>query len=289
MSTTATTETFTVTVTGQYVCEEIPYRCRKPRPVAHAAKTTVQVPVVDSEQAPAAFRIHDVNGTETIRLYDQNLHALHTWSRDRKPVEPGSEHFPAEVEADRNHNFWISAESAEDFEAQARNALGGFVIIDGQVWKRTGEPRYYITTFGFGRNHGGTSLMTVCRDTYGRNTSIFRADDIDGARAYARRIANGRGDTDSLPRLDREPEIEVLIPEAVTLETIAAEPEEIDSARIDYSMAISRLSDYHGTAEEEAQHFEALVAARQRITDAGYEPVAPARRPEEVPSRRPRH
>ena len=91
-----------------------------------------------------------------------------------------------------------------------------YIIIDGVVYEETGEPRYVSMTFGLGHNHGGTSLMidnyynpNISKDCY------FNALEREKAISITKEIAINRGDTESVSRIGKSYNIEVLIPEAV--------------------------------------------------------------------------
>ena len=89
-----------------------------------------------------------------------------------------------------------------------------YLIIGNEVWRHCGEPRYVIITFGLGHNHGGTGLFV--NTWYNDNISkdrYFNALQGKEAVAEAKRVALGRGDTESVGRF-REM-IKVHLPETV--------------------------------------------------------------------------
>jgi len=80
--------------------------------------------------------------------------------------------------------------------AMARKENRNFLLVDGELYKTTNEPRYEIVTFGLGHNHGGTGMFcsyhynpNICKDSY------FSALQGEQAVAYANKVAAGRGDT----------------------------------------------------------------------------------------------
>lgn len=96
----------------------------------------------------------------------------------------------------------------------ARRDMRGFILVNGELYSVTSEPRYCVYTFGLGCNHGGTALSVDYR--YNPNISkqcYFSA--LQGAEAVgeAKRIALGRGDTESISRFKAN--IEVFMPELV--------------------------------------------------------------------------
>lgn len=89
-----------------------------------------------------------------------------------------------------------------------------YISLDGELWKECGEPRYVVNTFGLGHNHGGTAMFI--EEFYNSNISsknYFNAVDRDKAITYAKETAIARGDTDSVKRIGKMENIEVLIPE----------------------------------------------------------------------------
>lgn len=90
------------------------------------------------------------------------------------------------------------------------------MIIDNIVYSVVGEPRYVLMTFGLGHNHGGTSLMID--NYYNSNISkncYFNALERDKAIAETINTATRRGDDESIDRIGKSYNIEVLIPQAV--------------------------------------------------------------------------
>jgi hypothetical protein len=91
-----------------------------------------------------------------------------------------------------------------------------FLIINGVIYVKKGEPRYSINTFGLGHNHGGTGFFV--ENFYNGNISkhnYFNALEREKAIEYGKSVALGRGDTESVDFIGERCNIEVLIPEAV--------------------------------------------------------------------------
>lgn len=282
---------FTVTVSGNYVRDEIPPRCRKPRPVSHEATATYDVPQVSADDAPVAFKVERAiaEKVEQIRTHGGNLYARYLpWAHQEEPSIPGSDHFPAEVDGDRYHSFLSRPESAEEFEQNVQDHYGNFLIIDGEVWVATSEPRYVVMTFGLGNNHGGTGLMDSSSDNQNiMATSYFRADEYEQARQHAIQVASRRGDTEDVARFEKNPEsyrsIEVVIPDAVTLVTMLPESEEARDLRFDYWSAVRKLKDSDGNGiEEEEQAFSKVAVLRAKLIDLGVPVQEPTARPYEA-------
>lgn len=96
----------------------------------------------------------------------------------------------------------------------ARKETRQYLLVDGELYKRTTEPRYCIVTFGLGHNHGSTGMF--CEYHYNPNISkdsYFSALEGDKAVAYANKVAAGRGDTKSVGKF--EPFIICHMPELV--------------------------------------------------------------------------
>lgn len=102
------------------------------------------------------------------------------------------------------------SEIVDNMQARANK----YISLDGELWKECGEPRYVVNTFGLGHNHGGTAMFI--EEFYNSNISsknYFNAVDRDKAITYAKETAIARGDTDSVKRIGKMENIEVLIPE----------------------------------------------------------------------------
>lgn len=113
------------------------------------------------------------------------------------------------------YKHWHASADCAMTAKAVRGELHNFLLLDGDVWVKTGEPVYTIATFGLGHNHASTALMN---DTYYRGyqrREYFNALQRDEAIAECKRVAMARGDTNSIPRIGEFWKIEVLIPEAV--------------------------------------------------------------------------
>lgn len=139
MNTPTTVSTFDIHVSGYWLDTNwIPPRCRKPRTREVPIDTTVSIPSVGLDAAPVAFRITSL-GVREIRLWDGRLFEPYAAvSRQTGPTVPGTPRFPAEI---GNHARAGVHDSAAWIDRVAEH-YGAFVIIDHQVWRETGEPRY---------------------------------------------------------------------------------------------------------------------------------------------------
>ena len=113
---------------------------------------------------------------------------------------------------------WLSRYSAPSRDAallQLQKLTDSHLLIDGELYQQSSEPRYVVMTFGLGHNHGGTSMLI----SYGYNSNIsksnyFNALQRDEAIAYANKVAARRGDTDSVEKFGAE-NIRVFMPELI--------------------------------------------------------------------------
>lgn len=225
-----TTPTFDVEVTYSYRDWELPSpRHRKHRPVDKTATITVHVPVLTAEQAPLVARIpHTSRSTDS---QDQTVHEEirawngHLWTpyldgdRDQPPVHAGSPDFPAQIDRTGWHNGRDQADAEDSTASRIREQ----VIIDGIVHRRREEPVYYVRTYNFMGNHGGTALFVGTRSTDPDDALATRTWPVtarDAAVAGAVRVALERGDTDAAAALPRTaPTVEVFDPSHFTQPT----------------------------------------------------------------------
>lgn len=135
------------------------------------------------------------------------IHNLEWMARRDWSVDDGNEFSEDSV---------IKNENKKEVRQMLRNAAKHYIYFDGKFWSVCGEPRYNITTFGLGHNHGGTGFFIE----YGYNSNIsnenyFSALQRDEAIAYGKSVALGRGDTESVDRIGIYDVIDVLMPEMV--------------------------------------------------------------------------
>lgn len=266
-------KSFTLNIKGAYTRLEVPPRCRKPRPVTHAAQVQVEVRAVTAAEAPVAFRVNDWSEDENeIRTFAGRLFAPYRpTARQDEPTRPGDESFPQNVDFTRTY-YGAELDSEEAFKRAIEDFYASFLIIDGIVWEEVSEPFYVVTTFGMGNNHGGTALMVN-----GNGGTVFRADEFDEALAHAIETAEDRGDTKNVHNFKTDPEqyraIDVLIPDAVTLVTVPPAPKEVRHLRWDYDEARRNLYKAE-SPDEETRAFAQVSMLREQIAALGHTPVA---------------
>lgn len=210
---------FNVSCKIDYWNPYIPPRCRKTR--YEEKEETIKVPVrsITSEEAPIAFRLSDYGhvseNTPEIRYYKGKFFKKyrgydgHKWYVDAKASELEHMIHP-----------WFSYDCAERTRAlciqKYKEEAKRYLLIDGVIWERTGEPRYVVNTFGLGHNHGGTGLFVDhWYNPNIANRNYFSA--LDGKKAvdYANQVAARRGDTNSVGTFKEM--IEVLMPQCVKI------------------------------------------------------------------------
>lgn len=104
-------------------------------------------------------------------------------------------------------------ETEADIHAWARR----HAIIEGKAHRPTFERCYEISTFGMGGNQGGTAVFSAAACGDKRNFSLLERD---RALAEGARVAEARGDTESLPMtVNGDVDWEVLMPEVLTTPT----------------------------------------------------------------------
>lgn len=97
---------------------------------------------------------------------------------------------------------------------RARADMRCVILVDGELYEQTAEPRYCINTFGLGHNHGGTGMFVEYHyNSNIRKDNYFSALDGDAAVEYANKVAARRGDTNDVGKFEKM--IVVHMPELV--------------------------------------------------------------------------
>lgn len=222
-------------------------RYRKLRERYVKNKFDVEIKEVTKEEFPVAFIIHDYkriyknaksykefNGdsdfkmfSEEIRTYEgklflpvrvthgsaislcfETLNYIREYIEDYEPYQKGGKDF--------TEDSIIKEDNIEECKERILRKSKDCIIYEGKVWKVCTEPMYVINTFGLGHNHGGTDFSI----TYGYNSNIsknnyFNALEREEAITYGKKVATNRGDTESINRIGKFDNIEVLMPEMV--------------------------------------------------------------------------
>lgn len=201
----------------------LPPRCRKLRYRECEDFINVTLKEVDPAELQLAFEDNSYSGKGKIFFYHGKL-----WSKQK--MWSGAEEHGCKTALewlvwchencstffkfsfDREH--YGEDTSREAVIKVARNSVKNYILVDGELYTRTAEPRYEIITFGLGHNHGGTGMF--CEYHYNpniRKDNYFPATEGEAAVAYANKIAAERGDTKDVGRF--KPFIVVHMPELV--------------------------------------------------------------------------
>ena len=126
-----------------------------------------------------------------------------------------------------------------------------YILVDGELYMQTAEPRYEINTFGLGHNHGGTGMFCA----YGYNPNIrkdnyFSALEGEQAVAYANKVAANRGDTNDVGKF--EPFIICHMPELVKV----------------------KPNKQHGNGNKFLYSLEEVISGSESVVEAGLLAVA---------------
>lgn len=207
----------------------------------------VEIKEVTEREFPIAFIVHDYqnvydnaksyydfeeNGeyrmfSEEIRVYDGNLYkpvrithgvAISLCFEPLEYIKKSIEDYPPYWKG--GEDFTKASIAKEDNIAECKENIlkkaSDYIIYDGKVWRRCGEPMYNITTFGLGHNHGGTGFfIEYSYNSNISNKNYFNALERDKAIAYGKQVALNRGDTKSVSGMGDHDIIEVLMPEMV--------------------------------------------------------------------------
>ena len=223
-------------------------KCRNVRTMTMLASHQFHVRKISSKEAPIAFKVTAYEANRTIRLFNGTLYGTiiqrggYRFDNFLQPLlwevrwqyqslvhkqAPNGDmaNYFIDRPYDMNKSVTLSDTFDENCQKIQKHLDQKFLIIDGDLWVKTDEPRYEVVTMGLGHNHGGTAMFIEY--DYNENISndnYFRADQFKEAYDYAIKVAEGRGDTDSAARFREELKtkeylkyIEVCIPEAVNL------------------------------------------------------------------------
>lgn len=204
-------------------------RHRIPRTREVEEQVSLELREVTRKEAPLAMVVTkyqsyiDENGKDEFGLRDSEYLAidgqLFSEKRDMSgALDRGAysmdELLKAAQRAGECRSSW-RGQSREDMLRNLNEFVDSHVIVDGIVFKKSGEPRYEVVTFGLGHNHGGTGMFiqthynpNIDKDRY------FSALQREEALIYANNIAAARGDTKSVGTFG-DIDIKVYMPEMV--------------------------------------------------------------------------
>ena len=262
-------------------------RHRKTRFWKRTILTEIEVFEPKEEEFPVAFIVHDhrsvyegvtdyhdFNGhgeyklfAEEIRIYKKNLYKAVRISHGAAVstvFEPISY-----IKNQLSNQYAVDEKQPEDFTDESivtggtrdsyinnrqKQADEMFLVFDGKVWVRCGEPHYTYNTFGMGNNHGGTGFfIQECTNLDCVNSTTFNALDRDKAIEHTVLVAQNRGDTKDVERIkNTDMNIEVLIPDAVKIRS-----------RADYEAEEKKKRDF----EQKKVKVEFTIAELRSIVD----------------------
>jgi hypothetical protein len=207
-----------ITVNYIYTEKYLPKRSKNFKYKDIEGSLELEINEINGNEAPIAIITNEnryETGKETYRLFDDSLY-IKLLQRDINS-KGNNENCTIEnfVEMFNNRFKMHSGMSQEEIIYNLKEYADNYIIIDGVVWQKTGEPRYVVMTFGTGHNYGGTSLMISnyynCNIP---NSAYFNALDREKAIQEAKYVAKDRGDTDSINTIG-DYNIEVIISEAI--------------------------------------------------------------------------
>lgn len=217
-------------IPAKFIYEEgyIPPRCKNTRYRETEAICKIYLTCITPDEAPTAFLVKDGKSIIDCRYFKDNVYVRVKASSRRAHAEGwwDFEELKARIEIENTRGaIRIGSgyeHNIENCRKYIHNKYSDYLIIDNygdmEVWVKTGEPRYVVMTFGLGNNHGSTNYFVE----FGYNENLskkayFNALQHEEAKKFALKIAWGRGDTESVPRIKEGPVIDVWIPEAVKI------------------------------------------------------------------------
>lgn len=204
----------TIEINIEFHENEIPPKCRVPRPVGHKEKVKVKIKETSKTEAPVAFLVHSLNERPMeVRLYKNQLYkeARISFYNGKQSEEYAFDAIPWESVFCKYTGYGEHATRAE-YIAYLKLTSREYLIVDGVVFRRCYEPYYRVTTFGY--QGCGTAIFPEFSDKSRKEVYGYSALDKEKAIADAISIAKGRGDEkdiDSIKRIAQGP-IDVIIP-----------------------------------------------------------------------------
>lgn len=209
----------------------LPPRCRKLRYRECEDYINVNLKEVNSNELQLAFEDNSYEGKGKIYFYKGKLYSKSKFRKDNwhKEIE---EREGITIETALDYLIWCNGYCSTYFSfafdrthynkdtsreyviKKAKDDIKKYILVDGELYTQSAEPRYVINTFGLGHNHGGTGMF--CEYHYNRNIrkdNYFSALQGDEAIAYANKVAANRGDTKDVGKF--KPFITCYMPELV--------------------------------------------------------------------------
>lgn len=208
----------------------LPPRCRKLRYRSCEDYIYVNLKEVESNELQLAFEDNSYSGKGKIYFYKGKLYCKDTMPNINNIDSLKERGIKIETPLDylvwtyeHCSTFFFSSWDREQYGRKtdreaavkaARKGIKGYILVDGDLYVQTEEPRYVVITFGLGHNHGGTGLF--CEYYYNSNIrkeNYFSALQGEQAVAYANKVATARGDTNDVGKF--KPFIVCHMPELV--------------------------------------------------------------------------
>jgi hypothetical protein len=217
----------------------IPARCSKPRRFENTFTVKVNIPDLSKKEAPVAFRWKELclRGKKPKskkferRFYNGNLYSP-AYIPQVGPLVPikAKANFLEKargnkVQITKTNPLLATSRIVTDETPKVtlktkRQFEKSYIVVDGYLWVKCEEPRYYVLTMGMGNNHGGTHLsITQHHNSNIPRHNYFRADQFAEANAYLKVKAASRGDTKNVTTINKAERIQVLIPSAIKLKS----------------------------------------------------------------------
>lgn len=198
----------------------IPTRCRKMRYRECKDFVNANLKEADFKEMQLAFKDNSFEGKGKIYFYQNKL-----WRKATIRDICADENYSTSLDAFiywREHSSEFFPRDWRDGEhpdkkhmlSVVRKETNKFLLVNGELYIKTTEPRYVVITFGLGHNHGGTGMF--CEYCYNPNISkdnYFPATQGKEAVTYANCVAQKRGDTNDIGKF--KPFIDVYMPELV--------------------------------------------------------------------------
>ncbi len=202
-------------------------RCRKYRYRECEEYVDIELAEVPFAVLRKAFEDNSYGGKGLIYSYNNRLWTAAT-IRDICGGGTNPERYTTPLEAvkwwNENGSMFFSSRytghpGRKDMINMAYADLDNYLLVDGELYVCTDEPRYCIYTFGLGHNHGGTSLsVDYCYNPNISHKRYFSALDGEKAVIEANRIAAAREDTKDIGKFAAN--IVVYLPECVTCDPV---------------------------------------------------------------------
>jgi hypothetical protein len=166
-------------------------RKRNPRDITYTDHIVVDVPDVESSDAPVSLTAGDTE----YRVFDDTMYKKLTLD-EGKTVVQAEDFFAGGPQLANDYDSTSDYYPHQpDYEKVFNEHANDFIVIEGEVYKKTGEPKYLIDT-----NHyiwGDTMEIKVTDDNHGSNDRLFSALERDVAIARANEILDGMPETTS--------------------------------------------------------------------------------------------